>query len=164
MTILRDTTFPRAAVPTDFGDQIKVARTERRWSQTKLAGKVGVTRRTIMRVERRQHIPTAHLVHDLEDALDLSDLVPSWPEPLRPSYACYGPRVRLVRRAAGVTAANAAVAAGVSAATFSRFEAGATIKALVGVFGERNEGIRSDALAILLGFADARALNAHCEA
>lgn len=160
----RDTIFPRSAAPHDIGVKIRAARTTRHWSQERLAQKVGVTRYTIMRIESGRHVPTSHLVYDLEEVLDLAPLVPSWPEPLRPADACYGPRIRQVRRAAGVTAAEAARVAGVSPATFSRFEAGATIEAVMGRFEERGEGVRSDALARLLGFEDAEALNAYCEA
>ncbi|RUN78424.1 XRE family transcriptional regulator [Sphingomonas sp. TF3] len=156
--------LPRSAVPASIGPRIRLIRKSRRWSQTKLASKLGVDRRTIIRLESGQHVPTSHLIHAIEELFDLLKLVPAWPESPRASAPCYGPRVRAARRAANVTATAAAVSAGVSPATFSRFERGAMIHAIVGDFDAPDEGIRSDALAILLGFIDAAALNAFCMA
>lgn len=157
-----DHAFPRSAIGVSLGAEVRRHRRARRWSQEMLAIRLGVHRRTVIRLEGGTHAPTSHLIHAIEEVLDIASLVPAWREAPRASDPCYGPRVRAVRRAAGVTAAMAAAASGVSPATFSRFERGAPVEAIVGRFGADDEGIRSDALARLLGFDDAAALDGFC--
>ncbi len=121
----RNRLFPRSAVPKDVGRRIRAARQEREWTQQRLAERAGVERRTIMRLEKDRHVPSSPLIHALERVLGFGErgLVAGWTEPARPhEVGAWGPRARLARRFVGLTLATLAKAAGVSAATISRFE------------------------------------------
>lgn len=154
---------PRSAITPELGRRVRQDRIARGWSQEKLARTVGVTRRTIIRLEQGSHRPTSHLVHALERALDLARLVPGWTEPADPNLPSYGPRARGVRIAGGLTLAQVSRAAGVSPATLSRFERelGETPR-LAGPWGTAGEGVVNEGLAVALGFSGCRAMNDYC--
>lgn len=154
----RNVMFPRASVPSDVGRRVRSARERRGWSQQRLARAVGVDRRTVIRLEAGAHRPTFHLVHALEEVLSLVRLVPGWSDPAVPDSPSYGPRARLARLAAGVSQVDAAMAAGVSPATLSRFEREMGDTPLL--LDER--GLVKDAYAAALGFADAREMDGFC--
>ena len=156
--------FPRSMVPPDLGAKVRDRRLERKWSQERLAMKVGVDRRTIMRIERGQHRPTSHLVHALEEVLDLAKLVPGWKDAAPVGSPSHGPRARLARLAAGLTIAQAASAAGVSPATLSRFELEMGDSPLILGPGDRDGPIGNERYALALGFSGAADMEAFCMA
>lgn len=154
---------PRSAIPADIGERVRTERGRLGWSQDRLARKVGATPWTIMRIERGDHLPTSRLVHALQVALDLPSLVKGWVEVASPDGATYGARVRRARRAAGGRLTEVAGAAGVSAATLSRFERGlCRPTTIVAEEGSAEEGVHAVRLARALGFAGLMELNAYC--
>lgn len=157
--------YPRSVVPRGLGAAVRAERQRRCWSQERLARRVGACRRTIARLEAGTHLPSPGLVHAIEDALVLGRLVRGWQPKLEADAPAYGPRARRARLAAGLTLNEVARAAGVSPATLSRFERElGDSPRLVGGFDDGPTGIRSDGLALALGFQDARDMNAYCMA
>lgn len=158
----RNVMFPRGAVPADVGATVRGLRRACRWSQERLAAKVGATRRTIGRLERGLHIPSSRLVHALEWTFDLGErgLVSGWKDAASPNVPALGPRARVARRAAGLTLVDAARAAGVSPATLSRFERELGDSLLV--VDEDGSGIANEGYARFLGFQDAAEMSRFC--
>lgn len=168
--------FPRTAVTGALGPRVRKERETRGWTQAELAAAVGVSTRTIIRLEgvglakgeaaslrAGAHRPTADLVQAVERALDATKLVPGWGEAANPDLPCYGRRARRARIAAHLTLAAVARVAGVSPATLSRFECElGEPSALVGKWGSPDEGIKNEPYARALGFDDAAAMNAWC--
>lgn len=113
---------PRALVPIELGPLVRERRRAFGWSQDALARVIGVSRRTILRVEAGTHRPGADLVHALEEALNLARLVPGWHDGISIDAPSLGPRCRLARLANGFTLRHVASAAGIGCATLSRFE------------------------------------------
>ena len=117
--------FPRRAVPEGIGLYVKTLRLRRRWSQARLALKVDVNRRTILRLELGYHFPGSALVHALERVFELGDraLVPSWNEAAPASaLGARGPRAKLARNWFGLTLREVSQASQISVSTLSRFE------------------------------------------
>ena len=161
--------YPRAAVPADLGERIARERTSAGLSQAELGRRAGVTRETIYRVENGR-VPSSRVVFAVQKALDLDfrRLVKGWLLPADPELPCIGGRVRRRRRHLGMSLEQVALAAGVSAATLSRFETEQALprKLVDVVFDQKGNpivSIRSHDLARCLGFADAPELQAHCE-
>jgi transcriptional regulator with XRE-family HTH domain len=161
--------YPRAVVPIDLGERIARERRSAELSQAELGRRAGVTRETIYRVENGR-MPSSRTVFAVEKVLDLDfrRLVRRWMLPADPEFPCIGGRVRRRRRHLRLSLEQVALAAGVSAATLSRFETEqANPRKLVDVVfdakGDPIVSIRSDDLARCLGFADAAELQAHCE-
>ena len=166
MSAATNSLFPRSAIPLDIGEVVRSERLKLRWSQERLAREAGVTRWTIMRLERPggfEHLPTSHLVHALQRALDLPRLVIGWTEAASPMSATYGPRCRRARRAARVSQVKAAAAAGLSSATLSRFER--ELCHPLGILRETGDGdyvLHNVAFARALGFDRLDALEDYC--
>lgn len=55
-----------------FGTVVKDLRTERGWSQEKLAEKAGIAMRSVSVIERNQHNPSITMIEDLANAFGLS--------------------------------------------------------------------------------------------
>lgn len=156
--------FPRSMIPKDIGATGRATRLAKRWSQERLARRLRVNRRTVMRLEQGRHLPTSHLVHALEESLGIDGLVPGCKDPAAAGAPSYGPRARLARLAAGLTIAQAARAASASPATMSRFERelGDT-SLIVGPFEGRGS-IVNHSYAIALGFLGAEDMDLYCSA
>jgi transcriptional regulator with XRE-family HTH domain len=116
--------FPSSVVPVGFGQAVAVRRAQMGWSQARLARETGLRRETIVRLEAGHRTPTADSVFRLQSAMDMEpgELVPDWPEWNPIGLATYGARTRRRRRELGLSLTTVAAAAGVSAATLSRFE------------------------------------------
>lgn len=147
--------FPRSAVPLDIGRSVRFLRLSRRWSQAKLAQKVDVNRRTILRLELGQQIPGSALVHALESIFGLDDrtLVPRWHEGAPASApGARGPRALLARKHLGLTLGEVSKAAGISVSTISRFEREMSDSRLI--FKDfHSDAVTSFAYAHALGFS-----------
>lgn len=155
----RNILFPRDAVPVSIGTRVRDARTARKMSQGRLAARTGVTRWTILRLERNRHVPGSHLVHALERVLNFGagGLVRGWKDAADYGAAARGPRARRARLALRLTLAEVAEASGVSVATISRFERECGDTSLIlGPDFERNDGFANDAYARAHLFADAQ--------
>jgi transcriptional regulator with XRE-family HTH domain len=120
------TPFPRANIPERFRVWVQAARKERGWSQDRLAAKVGVSRKTIGRLERGLTDPSSRLVNALlRDEVLGKKLkpIPGWevddPDEWKP-----GPRARAVRLCTDQTLAQIVSKAGGSVASLSAFERG----------------------------------------
>lgn len=123
--------FPSTAVPEGFGAYLRAARARRGLTQAQLADASGLSRETIVRLEKRvshatsaRRLPVADTVFRLEDALGFcgEQLVPDWSEWMPIGSLEPGARSRERRRSLGLTVIEVAAAAGVSPATLSRFE------------------------------------------
>lgn len=118
--------FPVAEIPSDVGDRVREAREARSWSKTRLAGRAGIDRASVQRLEAGGSTPRADTLFRIAHVLDLTinDLVPGWPEwePLK--GVMVGDETRVRRRARGMSLAELAAIAGVSEATMSRHERG----------------------------------------
>ena len=153
--------FPTSAIPQGLGSALTAARSERGWTQARLARAARLKRETVSRLETGRCHPYADTVFRLEAALDLEPgtLVPAWPEWSPIGAASFGSRSRARRRALGLSLLAVAGSARVSVATLSRFEREVErTPSLVRVV-ERNEfgdidELVSDDLARALGFAD----------
>lgn len=154
----RNLLFPRNAVPRDVGKSVRNARKARKMSQARLAGKVGVTRWAIMRLEAGTHVPNSQLVHSLERILKLGDrgLVSAWTDPAPHGSPARGPRARLARIRLGFTLSAISAASGVSLATISRFERECGDTPLIlGPAVDRGDGFANDKYAQAHCFLDA---------
>ncbi|TPG16401.1 XRE family transcriptional regulator [Sphingomonas koreensis] len=166
MSAARNSLFPRSAIPMKIGAAVRSERRKLGWSQERLAQKAGVTRWTIIRLERPEglkHLPTSHLVHALQTALDMPQLVIGWTEAASPMTASYGPRCHRARRAAGISQQEVAEAADISAATLSRFERELCFP--LGILRETASGdyvLHNVAFAHALGFDGLDALEIYC--
>lgn len=122
--------FPARSVPADLGARIRDERFRRRWTQGRLAEKAGISRAAIYRAEaiipngRAPGRIRADTLFRIARALDMqiTELVPEWPEwdPVAGNSA--GSAARELRRANGRSIAEIAARIGVSEATLSRFE------------------------------------------
>lgn len=159
------TPFPRAAVPADFADKVRALRQAKSWSRAQLAKKVGVTRKTIDRLENRINTPSMKLVAALLRDETLGKGIAAQPGlPLIPGWELDDPdvwkrpaRSRAARLASGQTLGAVAASAGGSIASLSAFERGMlTPVAFVGCRFEDDDGkCVSEAYAHALGFTDA---------
>lgn len=146
--------FPRSAVPEGIGQHVKTLRLKRRWSQARLALKVDVDRRTILRLELGYHVPGSALVHALEKVFGLGDraLVPSWNEAAPASaVGARGPRAKLARKRFGLTLREVSQASGISVSTLSRFEREMSDTRLIFESFD-NDSVSNSAYAVALGF------------
>lgn len=132
MTNIRRHNFSNDVIPKDIGDRIARLRKQRGWSITDLSASSGVPRETISRLETGTRLPLADTLLRLvfvllagQDHVELIDIVPDWPEADGRQVIGHGPRSRVRRRQLGFSAAEVAVAAGISEATLSRFESNA---------------------------------------
>ncbi|MFK3889747.1 helix-turn-helix domain-containing protein [Sphingomonas sp. NPDC079357] len=159
---------PRAKFPRNFGESLREARRARRWSQARLAERVGVTRDTILRIEKGHAQPGPHLVRALLRTEVLGAHLPKvhgWEPFDEPDRSRRGFRAYAARITAGLTLAEVAQAAGTSAASLSHFERDlAAPKAIVGPKALEHPGVVKDQYAKLLGFADAADMTDYIEA
>lgn len=159
---------PRSKAPRNLGCQLREWRLEQGMTQSELAARAGLSLKTVQRLERGAR-PSADSAKRLECALDLPDdlLAPDWDLPPSPVESDYGARVRARRRALGLSQEGVALAAGVSAATLSRFERGITITRSWFIdwrdeYGSRRNAIVATPLAHALGFKDSKELHEFC--
>ncbi len=81
-----------------IGERIYALRTERRWSQQKLAKKIGVARATIGEIESGQTTaPAAETLLRLADALDVDPWIILYGRPRSAKFECATPVVELFR-------------------------------------------------------------------
>lgn len=159
------TPFPREALSASLGTLVRDARETRQWSRAHLARKVGVNRRTIVRLEDGVTKPGVHLVRALMRAEVLGNSLPSikgWS--LNEPYELpRGLLSKAARLASGQTLAQVAVGAGSSTASLSSFERGLLApRALV---GEDDDGWdASNDYARVLGFVDGAAMREYLKA
>ena len=161
---------PRGRGPGCIGSQLRAWRVEQAMSQSDLASVAGLSRKTIQRIENGWP-PSADTVLRIECALDLPEqsIAPKWDLPPGPSDSDYGSRVRARRRALGLSLEETAAAAGVSAATLSRFERGVStprrwFAEWTDEVGRTRDAIIVQPLAEVLGFRDVRELHEFCMA
>ena len=136
-------------------------------SRRDLAERSGMAATTLARIERNAQQPLPATVQALAIALgtDVATLAPRWRKGeehrVKSGVVHPGYGLRILRERAGVTLTAAARAAGVAITTLSRFE-----RCLIRSrkFCDHADRIASDPLALLLGFADAAALQAACAA
>ncbi|WP_025680633.1 helix-turn-helix transcriptional regulator [Paenibacillus massiliensis] len=66
----------------EIDNQVYVLRAERRWSQTELADKLGVTRQTIAAIEKNKFVPSLELAFAIAFVFerDLQDVFQFQPE------------------------------------------------------------------------------------
>lgn len=120
--------FPSSAISAKFGGVLAKERRLLRWTQQRLADEAGLTRETIVRLEkgkgRGRRKPTGDTVFRLEAALDLEPgtLVRDWPEWKPIGAKTHGARSRERRRELDIPITIVAEKAGVCIATLSRFE------------------------------------------
>lgn len=62
-------------------NRLKATRTEQHWTQECLAGKVGVSRQTIIAIEKAKFVPSVKLALELAAALGVSVATLFWLEP-----------------------------------------------------------------------------------
>ena len=157
--------YPRRAVPPDIGRSVRLLRLNRRWSQAKLAQKIDVNRRTILRLELGLQIPGSALVHALERVFGLDDrtLVPAWHEATPASaIGARGPRALLARKRLGLTLREVSRSAGISVSTLSRFEREMSDGRLI--FEDIDRGnVSNVAYALALGFSGANEMTEFLE-
>jgi transcriptional regulator with XRE-family HTH domain len=154
-------------VPDGFGASLSRERRARRWTQARLAARAGLDRATVVRLEAGRRRPVPDTVFRLEAALFLCPrtLVPGWPEWSPIGRSTYGGMSRERRRELGLSLGEVAAAAGVSAATLSRFEREVGRSSLVEAVPLPSGGVAAlprEALSLALGFADRRAHADYC--
>lgn len=158
------TLFPRANVPHDFGDKVRKAREGRGWSKSSLARRVGVSPKTILRLERGQTVPGLTLVSALIRNDVLGSSLPSikgW-EYDEPDAWKRGLRARAARRASGQTLREVVAQAGGSIASLSSFERGLIVPGDYCGDREDDDGYAvSEAYAKALGFTEAAEMQAY---
>lgn len=136
------TPFPRANIPDAFHKWVQAARKERGWSQERLAGKAGMARKTIVRLERGATDPSSRLVNALlRDEVLGRQLkhIPGW-EADDPDEWKRGPRARAARLCTGQTLAQIVSKAGGSIASLSAFERGLLAPAAYAGHPEHDNG------------------------
>ena len=104
-----------------------------------------------------------------QDDVELMDIVPGWPEADGRQVIGHGPRSRVRRRQIGLSAAEVAVAVGISGATLSRFECNAcATPTLLDIgttpHGDETQRLRSVRLAAALRFGSLADHEAFCDA
>ena len=166
----RNIPYPRGLVPPKLGRRVRKLREKKKWSQERLARAVGVSRKTISRLERdvMPHVPGSDLVHALERALGITHkqrLVKRWHPPADEGSFTLEARAKLARRTAGLSLVSLSKKSGVSIATLSRFERGlgGTVRILKPAYGNAYR-IDDDDYAKALGFLGAREMDAYCDA
>lgn len=156
--------FVSASDPGFVARTVRAARMDAGLTQVGLAEAAGLRRETVSRLERGRGAHADTLAR-IAGALGItSDRFLE-----RRDFSCrlYGhPRrtpIRDLRRSLGLTLGECAQAAGVSAATLSRFERGNEHYPSICTVGRmtRATGIHNDGLARALGFPDADALSEH---
>lgn len=161
------TPFPRANVPDDFGTKVRDAREGRGWSKSGLAKRVGVTPKTILRLERSQTVPGLNLVSALlrKDVLGQSlPYIKGW-EFDEPDAWKRGLRARAARHASDQNLIDVVAKAGGSIASLSSFERGLLIPKAYGGDPEDDDGnTASEAYAQALGFTGVAEMRAYLEA
>lgn len=117
------THFPRSGVDAkEFGEAVREARKPKKWSQSALARRVGVTRHTIARLEAGTTTPGIQVVRALKHPTVLGSLPGvDWEVP-GPDNLSDGFLAHLARRASGQTLEDVAKTVGCSIATISDFE------------------------------------------
>ena len=164
------TKYPCSAIPDGISARIARERLDAGLSQAELGRLSGLTRETIYRVENGR-TPSSRAVFAVQKVLDLEyePLVKQWPQPADPDFPCFGARVRRRRRELGLSLEAVADAAGISAATLSRFETEQAhprdiVDVVIDAKGDLIMSVRSDALARCLGFRNAADLTGYCDA
>ncbi|WP_457349081.1 helix-turn-helix domain-containing protein [Sphingomonas sp. UYP23] len=167
--------FPLSSVPMALGATLRDAREARGWTQARLAAAAGIKRETVARLEAQRLLPhqakrrrpAADTVFRLQAALDLmpGELVPAWPEWNPVGLSTIGTRSRVRRRDLGLSLKTVAVAAGISAATLSRFERDIRweTKSLLDGGPGTDPTEAAEALARALGFPDGAAHGRWCD-
>ena len=165
--------FSRSDLDAGVADRLKAIRQSKRMTRQELASAAGIARKTLARHEQGRQRPSEPALRRLATALgvQISDLAPGWTDDdlnrLTTGTEHPGIGLRLLRKERGVSLETAAQAAGVDAATLSRFERGmhASRKLARRVEGPIDDRLvlTSDALARLLGFEDAEKLTVKCE-
>lgn len=147
-----------------IGALVLAARRARKWTQSRLATKAGVTRETVYRVEKGR-MPTGDVAVRLSDALGMDrdelDL-----KVRETDHIAMHPDLTLLRerrRACGLKLRECAAAAGVSMPTLSRFERGVERNRDLAAFDERGRPVRmiNAGLAEVLGFPSVEALDTY---
>ncbi|WBH15817.1 helix-turn-helix domain-containing protein [Sphingomonas radiodurans] len=176
MTSIPRHTFPKDAIPNNVGTEICRLREVRGWTKAELAARSGLLRETISRIETGKRPPRADTLLRLarilladQDDVELSDIVPGWPETDGRQVVGHGPRSRVRRQQLKLTEAEVAKKVGVSISTLSRFEGNtrATPTLLVTrttPHGDVIQLLRSRQLAQALRFADLADHEAFCAA
>lgn len=176
MTNSRRHNFSNDAIPADIGERINRLRRQRSWSLTDLSVRSGVPRETINRVVSGIRLPLADTVLRLlvtllagQDDVELTHIVPDWPEADGRRIVGHGPRSRVRRRQLGLSAATVAALAGVSEATLSRFECNASDTPSLLVIeitpnGDEVRRLRNLCLAMALQFDSLADHEAFCDA
>lgn len=162
----RNTSYPRSSVPSEVGARVRELRKEKEWSQERLARAVGVTRKTISRLEQEvmPHVPGADLVHALGRVFG-QRLVKGWHDPPDEYLITLNARARLARRSAGLTLQEVSEKCGVGVATISRFERSLGEARRIVEPGDGNAlAIWNDDYAEALGFLDAAEMDEYCGA
>lgn len=161
--------FPLCSVPEGFGTALRDARKARGWTQARLAEAAGIKRETVAQLEAQRLLPpaatrrrpAADTVFRLQAALDLmpGELVEAWPEWSPIGSSSRGARSRARRRELGLSLTEVASAAGISAATLSRFERDIRweTKSLLDAGPGAAPTSAAEALARALRFSDAKA-------
>lgn len=164
--------FQRRHLPDGVGAKLRAARVEASMTRREVARTVGIAPRTLARIERGDQKPLWPTLDRLCDHLGVSAstvarrwIADSFDVPTDPRIAP-GLIVRELRRQRCLTLQELAAAAGVSAATLSRFERGLTASRLLArrvgppdmPREEHDVVLGSDRLARALGLADVAAL------
>lgn len=156
--------FNRNSLGSDVSLLLRAARKKKALNRAQLAQKANIAPHTLARIERGDQKPRRETLQALADALgvQLESLATTWKEDERrrrdhPDHLGRG--LRNVRQRAGVSLADAAVAAGVDPSTLSRFERMQTDSLLISLDGVT---FVSAKLARILGFNSVDDLSAAC--
>lgn len=121
----RNNLTPRAARPSDLHVKVTAARETRGWTKAELATKVGISVRTVERLEGGRGV-SADKILRIEQALGLGrgTLVPGWDCRATVLSNATGARIRELRRSFDHTLQELAELLQTSASTLSRLETG----------------------------------------
>lgn len=161
------TPYPLSNVPRDFGLKVRKARLERHWSQAVLAKRVGVSRKTIVRLERGLRPPSFKLATALLRQEVLGQTLPTIPgwEIDDPDAWPRGLRARAARHASGQKLREIVAEAGGSVASLSSFERCLLAPEAYGGDPEVDDAnSATDAYAQALGFTDAVEMECYLKA
>lgn len=156
--------FNRNKMGSDVGRKIRVVRQRHGLTRAQLATAAKIASRTLARIERGDQKPRVETLRAIAGALNLrlEALASGWLEDeqrRRDNSDHFGPSLRAMRLKARVPLRQAATAAGVDAATLSRFERMQTDSLRISIDGET---IISAKLAKALGFHSVDDLFAAC--
>ena len=156
--------FARKKMGSDVGLNVRTARQSKGYTRKALAKAAEIRPHTLARIERGAQKPRVETIRSIADALKVSlgSLAPGWAadeQRREENFDHLGPRLRKVRRDAGVSLKVAAAAAGVDPSTLSRFERMQTDSLLLSKDGET---FFSPSLAKVLGFGSVDDLSAAC--